>query len=223
MGCRSAASVLLFTALLGGEVTDPKSQATGYPVHAVAGRVSVGAEYMVRSYQGRNQTFVTNDYLVVLVAVYPPKFEKIPVSLDQFTLRLNGKKIHAQMTSFVAASVKYPEWGRDRRITAVGGLGDVGMILGPTPAPRFPGDPTPTRDRLPRPPRVPDDGRPGDLDPPEPVQPEEIIVTYALPEGEHSVPVAGYVYFPYRKKTKSIRSLELVYDGPDGSATLRLQ
>ncbi len=214
---------MLLTALLGAEVTDPKQKAADYPVHAVAGTVSVGAEYMVRSYQGRNHTFVTNDYLVVLVAVYPPKFQKIPVSLDQFTLRVNGKTVHAQMTSFVAASVKYPDWGRDRRVTAAGGLGDVGVILGPTPAPRFPGDPTPTRDRLPRPPRAPDDGRPGGVDPPEPVQPEEIIVTYALPEGECSVPVSGYVYFPYRKKTKSIRSLDLVYNGPDGSATVRLQ
>jgi hypothetical protein len=44
----------------------------------------------------------------------------------------------------------------------------------------------------------------------------------SLPEGEHSLPRAGLIYFPYKGKTKNIRSLDLLYDGPMGKATLKL-
>jgi hypothetical protein len=44
----------------------------------------------------------------------------------------------------------------------------------------------------------------------------------SLPEGEHSLPRAGLIYFPFKGKTKNIRSLDLLYDGPMGKATLKL-
>jgi hypothetical protein len=44
----------------------------------------------------------------------------------------------------------------------------------------------------------------------------------ALPEGEHRGPASGFLYFPYRGKVAHIRSLELVFTGPGGSATLPL-
>ena len=51
----------------------------------------------------------------------------------------------------------------------------------------------------------------------------EVVVRYALPEGEASVPRSGYLYFPYPRKTKDLRSVELVYQGPAGAATLRFR
>jgi hypothetical protein len=36
-------------------------------------------------------------------------------------------------------------------------------------------------------------------------------------------PVSGYLYFRYRGKTKSIKSLELVYQNKDGSVSLALK
>jgi hypothetical protein len=45
----------------------------------------------------------------------------------------------------------------------------------------------------------------------------------ALPEGDRSLPQAGLIFFQYRGKTQSIRSMELIYTGPDGTATLTLQ
>ena len=91
------------------------------------------------------------------------------------------------------------------------------MILGrPVPVERFPGDPT-ARRRLP--PRAPEpEDRSGAEKTPEP-KAEEVVVETALPEGTQRLPVSGYLYFAYKGKVKSV---ELIYDGPEGHAALRL-
>ena len=45
----------------------------------------------------------------------------------------------------------------------------------------------------------------------------------ALPEGDRALPQAGLVFFGYRGKTANLQSVELVYEGPAGKATLELQ
>jgi hypothetical protein len=45
----------------------------------------------------------------------------------------------------------------------------------------------------------------------------------ALPGGDRALPQAGLIFFQYRGKTTGIHSLELVYSGPAGKATLALQ
>jgi hypothetical protein len=45
----------------------------------------------------------------------------------------------------------------------------------------------------------------------------------SLPEGDRALPLAGLIFFQYRGRTKSIRSIELVYAGAAGKATLTLQ
>jgi hypothetical protein len=44
-----------------------------------------------------------------------------------------------------------------------------------------------------------------------------------LPEGDRALPVAGLLFFPFRGKTDSIRSMELIYSGSAGKVTLALQ
>ena len=44
----------------------------------------------------------------------------------------------------------------------------------------------------------------------------------SLPEGEHTLPRSGLLYFYYRGKTKNIHSVDLFYNGPLGKATLKL-
>ena len=39
----------------------------------------------------------------------------------------------------------------------------------------------------------------------------------SFPEGIIPGPVSGYLFFPFRGKTKSLRALELLYESPDGS------
>jgi hypothetical protein len=45
----------------------------------------------------------------------------------------------------------------------------------------------------------------------------------SLPEGDRTLPQAGLIFFQYRGKTEGIRSVELIYSGPAGKATLMLQ
>jgi hypothetical protein len=45
----------------------------------------------------------------------------------------------------------------------------------------------------------------------------------ALPEGDRPLPQAGVIFFQYRGKLQSIYSLELIYAGPAGKATLDLR
>jgi hypothetical protein len=45
----------------------------------------------------------------------------------------------------------------------------------------------------------------------------------AWAEGERPLPRAGLLYFPYGGKEKGIRSLELIYSGVAGKATLNLK
>jgi hypothetical protein len=207
---------------LAANASDPKPSASHYPVHATAGKINLGAEFMVRSFQGQNQTFVTRDYLVVEVAVYPPKFDKIRVSHSQFSLCVNGKKelLSPENPGVVAASLKYRDWGQHPTLSAGGGLG--GVVLGPRSTGRFPGDPT-SQGPSTRVPRAPGSDNPGGVEEKEPVRADEVAIANALAEGESPTAVCGYLYFPYKKQAKSIRSLELIYRGPDGGVTLCLR
>jgi hypothetical protein len=48
------------------------------------------------------------------------------------------------------------------------------------------------------------------------------VMQTAWAEGERPLPRAGLLYFPYGGKAKGIRSLELLYSGEAGKATLNL-
>jgi hypothetical protein len=109
----------------------------------------------------------------------------------------------------VAASLKYPDWEEPRGIDMQGQVGPV--ILGPArPVGRFPGDQRPNIGRGPAPPQAPA-GYPGGVDRPPRETAAEAAVNYALPDEERKGPVSGYLYFAYRKKPKSIKSLELIW------------
>lgn len=221
-------AVLVFCALLPAQTapegTPVKPKAADYPAHARAGSLEIGAEYMVRSFSLAGRTFTTGDYLVVEVALFPPKGDGMMISADAFSLRMNGKKqaILPQSPGMVAASLKYPDWGRRPRLEAGAGAGNTGIILGrPEPVERFPGDPR-ARTRIPAPPRAPEPERPGGIErQPEPTA-DEIAVRASLPEGQARGPVSGFLYFAYRGKTKALKSLELLYSGPEGTAVLKL-
>jgi hypothetical protein len=198
--------------------TEPKTKAAEYPLHADAGKVSLGAEYTIHSFSGGHQTFVARDYLVVEVALFFARGERLMVNDGQFSLRINHKKdvLAPQAPEFVAASLKYPDWGNHPSVQA--GVGPI--ILGAPPqVGRFPGDPAgnpgPTQPRAPT-----DDPSGMGKEPQE--RAEDLVVRVALPEGEARVPVSGYLYFAYQGKTSRIRSLDLEYSGPGGSVTLPL-
>jgi hypothetical protein len=189
--------------------SEPKPKAEDYDVHAQSKDIAIGAEFMIHSFSGQGQTYIAKDFLVVEVALYPPKGQSVNVNEGAFALRINGKKqvVVPAPPSMVASSLQHPEWQTGPRLEAGGGMGNTGVILG-RPAPtQVPGG-QPPESRVPRVPS-PDSGG---VEPERRVPAPELLMQTALPEGPHRGPVSGFLYFPYRGKTTSIKSLELLYE-----------
>jgi len=204
----------------GGTVTKPAG--SDYAVSKTTVESTVAADYLVQSLSGSGQTYVADRHLVVEVAIFPATGKEVTVSLNSFTLCINGKRValFAQTPEMVASSLKHPDWEYERQLTMAGSVGDRGVILGRPPvSERFPGDPRPGRERLPNPPRV------ESVTPlAEPKSAAEIAVETALPEGRTRYSVSGHVYFPYGGKLKAIRSVALlVTTGENEPVVLRLR
>ncbi len=194
---------LLASAVFGQTEHKPKPE--DYPVHtqiSVLGKtVGLGAEFMVHSFSAGEDAYIAPLFLVVEVALYPEKGATLQVSPTQFMLRINGKKqpLIAQSPGLVAASLSHPESGQRPRFQLGGGMGGIGV--GQPRPPNMPGqDPQ----QMPRD-NSGEEGRPR-------VKPEELVVKTALPQGEFKGPVSGFVYFSYKGKSSSIKSLELLYE-----------
>lgn len=214
----AAAACLANTLALAG--TEPKTAAQDYPVHAGNNSVAVGAEFFFRTVPAEKESYFSGDYVVVEVALYPTLRRMIAVRQDHFRLKINGKELmYAQNPGIVAAATEHPEWERQRGMVASAGVGDAGVIFGqPRRRPRFPGDPSA---RSPLPPPNGDDSRTQvQADPLKTVG--EAIRALALDDGDIDYPASGFLYFPWAKKTKEIKTVELIYDGPAGKFTLKL-
>src|ERR1035441_7199773 len=84
--------ILAFALLAQAQGTQPKASAAEYPVQAVAGNLAIGAEYTVHSFGSGEQMYLAENYLVVEVALFPPKGESVTADAAGFALRVNGKK-----------------------------------------------------------------------------------------------------------------------------------
>jgi hypothetical protein len=191
--------------------TEPKAKADDYDVHVQAKDIAVGAELMIHSFSGQGQTYITKDFLVVEVALYPPKGKIVDVNEGAFALRINGKKqtLVPAAPPMVASTLQHSEWQSGPRMEAGGGLGNTGVILGrPVPS-QVPGGQQTPQGRIPR---GTDPDNPSGVERERPVSAPELVVQTALPEGRYKGPVSGFLYFPYRGKTSSIKSLELLYE-----------
>lgn len=217
----------LFALLLGLSYAagrEPKPKPAEYRAHAVSGGLTIAADYLIRSFGSGTQTYWTPEYLVVEVALYSDSRDPVQINSNAFALRFNCRKdvLYAQTPGMVASSLKYQDWERRRGWEAEGGAGDTGVIVGqPVPTERFPGDPSGRR--VPRPPRVPEAENRTGIEKEVPPTPAEIASSQALPEGSQTLPVAGYLYFPYTGKTTKLKSVELIYQGPSGAVTLQLK
>jgi hypothetical protein len=218
------ALALVFAPWLSAQ-TEHKDKASDYPVHATAGRISIGADYLIHSIPAGDQTLLAKDYLVVEVAVFPAVAEPVSIDGNTFKLRLNRQKflLTSIAPGFVAASLKYPDWEQHPAAEVSAGMGDAGVTLGrPQAAGRFPGDPTGTQNRLPTPPRAPTTEEQNGIQRERPETVDEIIARTALVEGPADHPVSGFLYFPYKGKIKSLKSVDLIYEFKGGSVTLKL-
>ncbi len=222
MRCRNWPVLLLAVAPL-LQAEEPVRKLSDYPAHVKLGRVSLAVEKLGPAIPAPTGAYYADGYMVLEAAFFGDvPGQRAEIHHSDFRLRINGAKtlVPPDSPGSVAASIKYPDWEQRRRLEVGAGMGDASVLIGrPQPVGRFPGDRRPTEDRVPNPvPPVENptqkkaDGAPI----------EEIVNSAALVEGERILPVWGCLYFPYKGKLKSIRSLELVYSGPFGDAVVRI-
>ena len=182
----------------------PRATPVDYMAQAVAGDVTIAAEFTGHGINTPQGALTTEDYVVVELGLFGAPGSRVKLSAEDFTLRINGKKNAQSAEPFgvIRASLKDPEWeppinNKSKSKTSMGG--DEGGNKGDPP---------------PEPPKMPFAER---------RVMEQRVLKMTLPEGDRATPVAGLIFFSYRGKVQSIKSLELLYNGPAGKATLNLQ
>ena len=182
----------------------PRAAPTEYQAQGKAGAVTIAAEFAGHAIPTADGPLNTDDYVVVEAAFFGEG--KLMLSTGDFSLRINGKKAATPEVPYgaVVRSVKDPEWEPEEKVqeksskTKFGSGGGGGG-----------GDNTP-----PAPPKVPIETQRAWA---------QRVKKVSMPEGDRPLPQGGLLYFPFHGKTKSIQSLELIYSGPAGTATLSLQ
>ena len=218
--------VLLATIAIAAAQADrlePRPKPSEYSQQAKLPKATLAAEFLAHSYSGEGRMFFTEEYFVIEVAIYPEKGETIELNNSQFQLRLNGKKqtLFPQNPEMAAASIKYSDWVNRPHVEATAGVGDDTVTVG-RPRPQqgpFPGG-GPNQTPMPRAPE-PDYKNQGERKAPQ--SPGDVVKETALEQGPHKAPVAGHLYFPYAGKAKSLKSIELLYNGPAGEAVLKFK
>jgi hypothetical protein len=182
----------------------PRVSPSEYQAHAEAGIVTIAAEFTGHAIGTAQGTLTTEDYVAVETGFFGPEGTRTKLAADDFSLRINGKKVAlpSQPYGMVLPSLKDPEWEppadtKSKGKTSMGGGGGGGGKDDPPPTP--PKMPFPERRAM-----------------------EQRVQKAALPEGDRALPVAGLIFFQYRGKAKDIHSMELIYAGPAGKATLKL-
>jgi hypothetical protein len=211
--------VLLWAVAAFAQGTTPKPKPENYDVHATSGNLVLGAEFMVHSFSGEDQMYLAEDFLVVEVALYPPKNTEFAIAAGDFALRLNGKKqlLSPATPQFAASTLSHPEWSGRPNLEGGVGMGDTGVIFGRPKPTQVPGGQGPDTSRMP--PRAPAPEDRSGLGKAEVIPAPELLVRTALPEGAQRGPVSGFLYFPWRGNVKSIKTLELIYK----DATVKLR
>jgi|SRR5579872_2859340 len=180
----------------------PRAAPTDYQAQGKAGAITIGAEFAGHAIPTPDGPLSSDDYVVVEAGVFGP--DKLPLSFSDFSLRINGKKNPTPGEPYgrVVESVTDPEWAppekHDKPKTMIGGGGaSAGGSSDPPSKPKVPID----------------------------VQRAwaQRVKKASLQEGDRPLPQAGLLFFPYKGKAKGIHSIELIYSGPAGTATLELQ
>ena len=179
-----------------------------YQVHAKAGNVTIAAEFTGHSIPNSQEPLTNAEYVAVEVALFGAPEARLTITATEFSLRINGKKppLPSQPFGLVAKNIKDPEWlppeaaaKKESQTGISGGAGGGNKSSDNTPPP---------------PPKVPIELLRGW---------QQRLRKAALAEGDRALPQAGLIFFEYRGKAESIRSVELMYEGPAGKASLNLK
>lgn len=183
----------------------PRASPADYQARAQAGAFTVAAEFTGHSVATPEAVLSTEDYVAVEVGIFGPPNSRLKLSYQDFALRINGKKtpVPAEEYAAVFQSLKDPNWSPPEQAEekkSKGGLstgaGGDGSSSSPPPIVHVP-------IALKR-------------------EMQLRVQKAALSEGERRMPEAGLIFFPHRGKTENLRSIELIYNGPAGKASLTL-
>ena len=182
----------------------PRATPADYQAQAQAGSVTVAAEFAGHFVPSPQGSLSTEDYVVVETGIFGPPEAHVNLLPGDFSLRINGKKtaLPAQPYGMVTKSLKDPEWEppaapESSSKTSVTGGGGGGKSNDPPPPVRIPVEVQRAM--------------------------EQRIQKASLPGGDRTVPVAGLIFFQYSGRTEGIHSIELIYKGSAGNATLELR
>ena len=182
----------------------PRTAPTEYQTQTKAGAITIAADFDGHSVPTPESVFSTEDFIMCEVAFYGAPGARLAMSFQDFSLRINGSKklVPAIGDQFAFKSMKDPEWvppaQAEKSKTGINTGGGGGGANDPPPVtPKMPID---VERRM-----------------------EQKVLKAALPEGERALPASGIIFFQYGGRVKGIHSLELVYTGPAGKATLPLQ
>ena len=146
--------------------------------------------------------YTNDDFITIEAAIFGPPNAKLQVSPNDFSLRVNGKKNALMSDSYLNVwhSLKDPSWEPPQNsvksktsLNAGGGGQDDSLPPIIHMAPEL-------RHAM-----------------------EQRVLKASFPEGNRTLPQSGLLYFEYHGQSKGIRSMELLYAGPAGKATLALR
>jgi hypothetical protein len=185
----------------------PRATPADYQAHTEVGKMTIAAEFMGHSVPKPDGPLTTEDYVDVEVGFFGPNGEKVQLSVDDFSLRINGKKspLPRQPYGMVVSNLRDPSWSppeeADSKPKSKSGLSTGGQGGGS------------------------DNSMPVVVHIPIALQRSmaQYVQKSSLREGDRSLPEAGLIFFQYRGNTNKIHSLELIYSGSSGKATLDLQ
>jgi hypothetical protein len=187
-----------------GRPLPPRVAPTDYQAHAQAGTATIAADFAGHGVPTPDGTFATESYIVVEVGIYGPPGAHLNLSYRDFSLRINGKKgaLPAQPYELAFASLKDPDWEPPVRAESQSKSGintSGGGAQSDAPPP------------------------PAKMPMPLVIAMEQKVKMASIPEGEKALPVAGLIFFSYGGKVSGIHSMELIYAGAAGKASLALQ
>lgn len=183
----------------------PRATPGDYQSQGQAGAMVIAAEFTGHSLPTLEGPLTTEDYVAVETALFGPAGAQLKISATDFSLRVNGKKtpLPSQQYGLIIPSLRDPEWvpperpaPKSKSSIGAGGQGQEDSNAAPVPVKI----PIPVQRAM-----------------------AQRVQRASLPEGDRALPQAGLIFFQYRGKAQNLRSIELVYDGPAGKATLKLQ
>jgi len=195
----------------------PRPTPADYPDQAEVGKVTIAVEFQGHAVPTLQGNLTTEDFVTVETAFFGPPGTRINLSSDDLTLRINGKKtLPSKPFGMVLGNVKDPEWVPPEPVVSKEHPNLIDSEGEKAPKQSSSGLNT---------------GGGANNDPPPPVRVpfavkralSQRVQKAVLPEGDRALPVAGLIFFEYSGKVEKIHTIELIYSGAAGKATLTLE